>query len=71
MIQVEGNRTEDRRKDVVCRSDHEWISVGPLRIMLARGEIAVDGHVRSYWDWEAGIRALYEPSGNGVGDEKE
>ena len=61
VIQVEGNSTEDRRKDVVCRSDHEWLSVGPLRTMLSRGEIAVEGMVRSFWDWEAGVRALWEP----------
>lgn len=61
VIQVEGNKTEDRRKDVVCRSDHEWFSVGPLRTVLARGEIAVGGEVKSFREWEAGVRALYEP----------
>lgn len=65
VIQVEGNSTADKRKDVVCRSDHEWLTVEPLRNRLARGEIAVRGEVgsfvRSFWEWEAGVRGLWEP----------
>lgn len=61
VIQVEGNKTPDRKAGMVCRADHEWISVSPLRTMLARGEILVEGEVKSFWEWEAGVRGLWEP----------
>lgn len=71
VIKVEGNKTEDRRKDLVCRSDHEWFSVGPLRTMLARGEIVDGESATSFWEWEAGVRALYEPLVAGMAGELE
>ncbi|KAL6887476.1 hypothetical protein HDV57DRAFT_488891 [Trichoderma longibrachiatum] len=57
VIQRPGNRTCDRRLDVVCRSDHAWFVVPPLNQFLHTGEILWgDGVVRTFHEWERALR---------------
>jgi tetratricopeptide (TPR) repeat protein len=56
VIKVADNTTAHRRTDVVCRSDHEWFSVPPLRMKLGRGELLMpDGKVKLA-EWQLGLR---------------
>ncbi|KAF5020614.1 hypothetical protein F66182_7363 [Fusarium sp. NRRL 66182] len=56
VIRGEGNETRDHRDDLICRSDHKWFPVPPLRRMLHRGEILlVNGKVASFNEWKAGL----------------
>jgi tetratricopeptide (TPR) repeat protein len=59
VIKVPGNATADRRQDVVCRSDHTWFAVEPLRTRLARGEILVGGVVERWEEWEERVREMW------------
>ncbi|KAH7317141.1 hypothetical protein B0I35DRAFT_512918 [Stachybotrys elegans] len=54
VIKKPGNKTSDRRPDTVCKSDHEWFTVGTLDRILLRGEILFsDGRVRGFAEWKA------------------
>jgi len=55
-IKVGNNTTADQRGDVVCRSDHEWFTVPPLRTKLGRGEILLPRGKMSLEVWEEGLR---------------
>ncbi|KAM5341827.1 hypothetical protein ACJ41O_014858 [Fusarium nematophilum] len=63
-IRGEGNRTEDHREDLICRSDHEWFAVPPLGRVLHRGEILlVNGKVASFTEWKAGLEEKWARRG--------
>ncbi|KAM6536314.1 hypothetical protein FALCPG4_002323 [Fusarium falciforme] len=56
VIQGEGNKTSDHRADLICRSDHKWLTVPPLQKVLHRGEILLpDGKIASFGEWKAGL----------------
>ncbi|KAF4459882.1 Vegetative incompatibility HET-E-1 [Fusarium albosuccineum] len=64
VIKGEGNKTSDHRSDLICRSDHQWLSVPPLQRVLHRGEILlVNGKVASFNEWKAGLEQKW-PRGN-------
>ncbi|CAF3523322.1 unnamed protein product [Fusarium graminearum] len=56
VIKGVGNKTSDHRDDLICRSDHKWFAVPPLRMVLHRGEILLrSGKVASFGEWKAGL----------------
>ncbi|UZP45329.1 hypothetical protein NXS19_013141 [Fusarium pseudograminearum] len=56
VIKGDGNKTSDHRDDLICRSDHKWFAVPPLRMVLHRGEILLrSGKVASFGEWKAGL----------------
>ncbi|RFU77997.1 hypothetical protein TARUN_4232 [Trichoderma arundinaceum] len=57
IIKQPGNKTGDRKLDVVCRSDHEWFTIPPLNQFLHTGEILWgDGMVKDFREWESALR---------------
>ncbi|KAL7904618.1 hypothetical protein GGI35DRAFT_462838 [Trichoderma velutinum] len=57
IIKQPGNKTGDRKLDVVCRSDHEWFTIPPLNQFLHTGEILwIDGVVKNFGEWEKALR---------------
>lgn len=57
IIKQPGNKTCDRKSDVVCRSDHEWFTIPPLNQFLHTGEILwSDGMVKNFREWESALR---------------
>lgn len=56
LIKVEKNTTVGGNPDLVCRVDHEWFPVEPLRTTLRRGEILVGSEVKRIEDWEEAIK---------------
>lgn len=58
---VVGNDTKDLAGDaVVCRADHEWIAVPPLRRVLHTGQILFpDGEKRGFVEWRDGIKSKW------------
>jgi tetratricopeptide (TPR) repeat protein len=66
VIKQPGNRTgESTRGDtVICRSDHEWITVPPLGVLLHRGELWLgDGQVRGFIGWKDEVKKLWSRRG--------
>ncbi|KAF4982107.1 hypothetical protein FZEAL_2213 [Fusarium zealandicum] len=64
VIRGERNTTADHRADLVCRSDHEWLVVPPLKRMLHRGEILlVNGKVASFAEWKAALEKKWARKG--------
>ncbi|KAL6876867.1 hypothetical protein J3F83DRAFT_727342 [Trichoderma novae-zelandiae] len=60
VIKQPGNKTSDRKLDVVCRSDHAWFLVPPLNQFLHTGEILWgDGRVRNFNEWERALRVRW------------
>ncbi|KAH8121765.1 hypothetical protein LI328DRAFT_171370 [Trichoderma asperelloides] len=60
IIKQPGNKTCDRRPDVVCRSDHDWFTIQPLNQFLHTGEILWgDGMVKNFREWENTLRARW------------
>ncbi|KAL7945000.1 hypothetical protein V8C42DRAFT_324282 [Trichoderma barbatum] len=57
VIKQPGNKTCDRKLDVVCRSDHEWFTIPPLNQFLHTGEILWgNGMVKNFREWESTLR---------------
>lgn len=57
VIKQDGNKTGDCRDDVVCRSDHDWITIPPLNQFLHTGQILMhDGQVIGFTEWESQVR---------------
>lgn len=56
-----GNDTRDLPGDaVICRADHEWITVPPLKRVLHTGQILFpDGEKRGFVEWRDGIKAKW------------
>lgn len=55
---VMGNNTKDLAGDaVICRADHEWITVPPLRRVLHTGQMLFPGgEKRPFIEWRDGIK---------------
>ncbi|KAM0466778.1 hypothetical protein ACHAPV_000287 [Trichoderma viride] len=63
-IRQPGNKTCDRRTDIVCRSDHDWFTIQPLNQFLHTGEILWgDGMVKDFREWENALRARWHDVG--------
>lgn len=60
LIKVKENTTAAGAPDLVCRMDHAWFSVEPLRTTLRRGEILIGTQVSSFADWEDRVRKRWE-----------
>ncbi|PKS12340.1 hypothetical protein jhhlp_001640 [Lomentospora prolificans] len=56
LIKVEKNTTVEGSPNLVCRIDHDWFSVEPLRTTLRRGEILIGSQVARIADWEEKIK---------------
>lgn len=57
IIQAPGNKTADKRPNVICRSDHEWFIVPPLNRTLHTGEIlGVVGEIQFFSSWSDDLR---------------
>jgi hypothetical protein len=64
VIRQNGNKTSDRRTDIVCRSDHDWFTVKPLNQFLHTGEILWgDGMVKDFGEWENALRERWHDVG--------
>ncbi|RCI11035.1 hypothetical protein L249_5184 [Ophiocordyceps polyrhachis-furcata BCC 54312] len=50
----DGDDDDDGR--VMCRSDHDWMTVEPLNRVLHTGEILVDEGVQGFAEWKDGVR---------------
>ncbi|OAA73808.1 NACHT and TPR domain protein [Cordyceps fumosorosea ARSEF 2679] len=65
VIKTKGNATrdKDRRKNVICRSDHDWFVVQPLNRTLHTGEILEVSEIKFFGDWEEALRKEWMAKG--------
>lgn len=64
IIRQPGNKTCDRRMDIVCRNDHDWFTIQPLNQFLHTGEILWgDGMVKDFREWENALRERWHDIG--------